>query len=446
MSILALVIGGATYMGGNSASPMPTPSYMAPSSTIWGLLQPFNKSLITAPPPMQSTQAHTQTSVGSLRDMSLSMFAPWGISPGSAPIPAPQQPNYFSSSRGQKRKRDCADAPAEKTTLAEPVATPTIDSAPQALLIDAPRGGIIASMMSVVSSPSSNDASYEAPLVSTDGKELGYYTQYHQAMEVALTDSMKVVNELMEYLTPMASSVYSSVSTTSDDLVKAIDELLLAIQTQTTILSSTLASSSPKFAAVVETVKGEASRAKEEVTFRHSRAKENARRIHEKVREAHAQSGKKAAEVIDGFKRSVAESSSFAKKIAEGAQAKWDSTNLKEEVKGMAEGVKEGLKQSMRVKKRSVDTFGSSAGSSGNPNGRDPSQFTREGGWAKRQTDTNPAGFMSRIVGRHGAPLAHGGGNFKKTVRKGSKVKKAAPPLPKGGRAGKRKGSGVPRP
>lgn len=132
--------------------------------------------------------------------------------------------------------------------------------------------------------------------------------------QLTLPDPKSIRAVIANYLTPAPSTAYSTLSEDIATLMHALDELLVSINAQTASLANAVY------------------RTREEVTYRHKRAKSNAKNIR-----------KQGGEFLKGFKKTVAR------------QAKASKTNAKELrlfIKDVAEGVKEGVSQSLKIKRR----------------------------------------------------------------------------------------------
>ena len=326
VSILALLIGGVTYLS-TPSTPLPTPSLLIPSSTsLWGLLYPVNKSSLAAQPSPPVAQAagepHTGQVMpgGSLRDVSLSLFAPWAVAPfpprgiEASPIPIPP-----TGPRGIKRKRagitckDSADTPVtSSTTPAKKEGWKTINAREPTLLIDPPR---LARAKSALSSAIADGAS--------GSKALANHI-------LSLPEARHLANAIKEYVFPAATVAYSALSEDLAVLMRALDELLAAIYVQTARVTSVI------------------DRTRQEAAYRHSRAKDKARGLK-----------KKSGEVVKGFKRTVGVA------VAKGENFKADpkgvirdiATGMKKDVFEVAQGVREGFRQGLRIRRSKKGTF-----------------------------------------------------------------------------------------
>lgn len=332
VSILALLIGGVTYLG-SPPTPTPTPSLLIPSSTsLWGLLYPVNKSSLSA---QASGESHIGdvASPGSSRDMSLSLFAPW------AAAPSPMRGADISSisipptgPRGIKRKRGagniCDDS--GKSTIG-PSAT-SAKGVEKLITIDA--------LTPLIDPPSLPARAKSALSLAIDDGVLGSKALANHIL--SLSEARLFTNGVKNCVYPAASVAYGALSEDVRVLMYALDELLVAIHAQTAQVTSVIG------------------RTRQEATYRHARAKGNARRLK-----------KKGHEVVKGFKRTV------GVVVAKGESFKADpkgvirdiATGMKKDVLEVAEGVREGFRQGLRIRKSKKGTFfctGSGAfGSSG---------------------------------------------------------------------------------
>lgn len=168
-----------------------------------------------------------------------------------------------------------------------------------------------------------------------------------------------LTNAIKEYVYPVASVAYSALSEDLAVLLCALDELLAAIQAQTTQVASVI------------------DRARRQAAYRHARAKAGARSLK-----------KKGDEVVKGFKRTAAVA------VAKGESFKADpkgvicdiASGVKRDVFEVAEGVREGFRQRLRIRKSRKGTFHYSGSGAFGSSGGDRSDIEKQNKKAMKQT------------------------------------------------------------
>ncbi|KAF9517124.1 hypothetical protein BS47DRAFT_1340152 [Hydnum rufescens UP504] len=306
ISILALLLGGTTYLGSPASMQTPSRSITPPSSTTWNLLQPVNKSILPNP-----SSTPSPTSVNPFKEMSLSLFPAWSVS-GS---PREQEERAV---RGIKRKRgSCSErhgGPAVTCTETVPPryvenveSSGNIESTLPILLIDAPREG------------------------GSDGSS-AHSLSLSLALPVDIPDAAVMRAAIVDYLSPTAESI----AALSDDLMRALDELLDVIHAQTSLVS-------------LESIRTAIERGRAEATYRHRRARRNARKIREK-----------GETMLYGFKQTVvAHAATNARELAEGVREKAAAVAdiARTRAVAVAEGARDGFRQRMMIKKSKPRSF-----------------------------------------------------------------------------------------
>ncbi|KAF8316657.1 hypothetical protein DL93DRAFT_2166114 [Clavulina sp. PMI_390] len=345
VSVLALVIGGLTYVGTpSSTAPTPTssfsPSFLIPSSTLWGIMYPLNKSSIVPPQPSPVlTSAPAADDVGASAKQQpctseLGMFSSWALSVAPSPsdfdfamgvgmsstgaTPPPTGP------RGVKRKRGGSAPPKESASgIREPVQAPACaetasDPEPEhgsePLLLDAPLGlpfhlphlkTALSAMLDSLSSSSPSSSHYDDDPYTDDPPTPFDLDPTLDENLLALPFPLADLPRLMkDTLLPVAQHAYDALSSDVGVLISALDELLSVLRAQAAELTyapqivalrGTIAESLAQLrewssahgagasgAEGLQFVMEGWKRGTEEATYRHARAKANAKRLKKK--------------------------------------------------------------------------------------------------------------------------------------------------------------------
>jgi len=256
--------------------------------------------------------------------MSLSLFPAWSVS-GS---PREQEERAV---RGIKRKREsCSERHGGLTvTCTETVplhhgyvenveSSGDIESTLPILLIDAPSEGRLR--------PRSKRTK-----LGSDGSS-AHSLSLSLALPVDIPDAAVMRAAIVDYLSPTAESLVAL----SDDLMRALDELLDVIHAQTSLVS-------------LESIRTAIERGRAEATYRHRRARRNARKIREK-----------GETMLHGFKQTVvAHAATNARELAEGVRGKAVAVAdmAMTRAVAVAEGARDGFRQRMMIKKSKSRSF-----------------------------------------------------------------------------------------